>query len=88
VENKENDEDFILSLNIHRNVNNLQQLETIYNLTTKLIDILKGKKTATNKGSYAIAGAVGSLASRRFLVGLADRKRIIFDAATAHSLKR
>lgn len=31
-------EDFILSLNIHRNVNNLQQLETIYDLTTKLID--------------------------------------------------
>jgi len=30
--------EFILSLNIHRNVNNLQQLEAIYDLTTKLID--------------------------------------------------
>lgn len=41
-----------------------------------------------NKGSYAIAGTVGSLASRRFLIGRTDRKRIIFDAATAYSLKR
>lgn len=50
------------------------------------LDILKN--TTANKGSYAIAGEVGSLASRRFLIGRADRKRIIFDAATAYSLKR
>ncbi len=49
----------------------------------------KLKLTVGNKGSYAIAGAVGSfVASRRLLIGLADRKRITFEAATAHSLKR
>lgn len=41
-----------------------------------------------NKGSYAIAGAVGSLAPRRFHFSRAVRKRIILVAATAHSLKR
>ena len=40
-----------LSLNIHRNINNIQQLETIYNLTIKLIDILIRKKTAINNRS-------------------------------------
>ena len=32
--------DFILRLNIHRNVNNLPQLEAVYDLTTILIDEL------------------------------------------------
>jgi len=33
-----------LSLNIHRNINNLEQLEAIYNLTLTLIDRLKRKR--------------------------------------------
>ncbi len=37
-------EAFILNLNIHRNVNNLQQLETIYDLTIKLIDEFIGNR--------------------------------------------
>ncbi|MBN2639731.1 MAG: hypothetical protein JXR65_11675 [Bacteroidales bacterium] len=32
-----------LSLNIHRNINNIEQLESIYNLTIALIDTLKRK---------------------------------------------
>ncbi len=43
--------DFDLTLNIHRNVNNIVQLESVYNLTTRLIDILKGEKTDTASGS-------------------------------------
>ncbi len=40
----EKDGEFHLSLNVHRNVNNIEQLEAIYDLTTKLIDEFKGKK--------------------------------------------
>lgn len=36
--------------------------------------------------SYAIAAVVGSLAPRRFFIGLADRNKITFESATAHSL--
>lgn len=39
-EQGENDE-FILSLNVHRNINNIQQLESIFDLTIKLIDEFK-----------------------------------------------
>jgi hypothetical protein len=35
---------FNLTLNIHRNINNLEQLEGIYNLTITMIDILKRRK--------------------------------------------
>ena len=37
---------FNLSLNIHRNINNIEQLEVIYNLTTMLIDLLKRKRNS------------------------------------------
>ncbi len=34
---------FILTLNIHRNINSIEQLETVYNLTIRLIDIIMGE---------------------------------------------
>ena len=40
---------FNLSLNIHRNVNCIEQLETIYNLAKMLIDSLNGRKPEVNK---------------------------------------
>lgn len=49
--NQEKDGRFNLSINVHRNINNIEQLEAIYNLTTTLIDTLQGRKTAVNEGS-------------------------------------
>lgn len=46
---QDNDGKFNLSLNIHRNINNIEQLEAVYNLTTALIDTLKERKTAVNE---------------------------------------
>jgi len=41
---QEKNGEFHLSLNVHRNVNNIEQLETIYDLTIKLIDEFNGTK--------------------------------------------
>ena len=41
---QEKNGEFHLSLNVHRNVNNIEQLEAIYDLTTKLINEFNGKK--------------------------------------------
>ena len=39
-----NNENFILSLNIHREIQTLQQLGDVYKLTTKLIEVINGKE--------------------------------------------
>lgn len=43
VGGREEDEKFNLRLNIHREINNLQQLKDVYGLTTNIIDVLNGK---------------------------------------------
>ncbi len=47
---------FNLILNVHRNVNSLEQLESVYTLTTALIDVLEGRKTADKPGAESPAG--------------------------------